>query len=196
MLSGYQINKLKECLQVEDTNHEEKILEEKSLIQANSYCVINSISPQKYGLLLEKYIREKHSHIKNKAADCKGDSFKEGKNFEIKVSIKIGDKKGRFNFVQIRPSQNCDYILTAYNLSIENYIYGGELYIFRITNNEIKNIIVMFGQYAHRTKKECGEITLDKINDPKDIKEYAIRPNINCKCWNELLKFRINENEL
>lgn len=149
-----------------------------------------------YGPLLEKYIIQKFNFTKNKADDCSGDCTKNGINYEIKVSLG-GAHHNKFNYVQIRPSQNCDmYILTAYHLSSGNVDTLGELYIFRISKNDIKNIILLYGGYAHRTVKELGIITLESINNANDKKEYAIRSNISDKCWNVLLQYRIDELDL
>ena len=38
-------------------NHEEEILKQTTFKNANIYCVINNISSQKYGPMLEKYIK-------------------------------------------------------------------------------------------------------------------------------------------
>jgi len=61
---------------------------------------------------------------------------------------------------------------------------------------EIKNLIVSYGGYAHGTIKEHGIITADSFSEEKSIKEYAIRPTINDKCWKALLPFRVSESEL
>jgi len=167
-----------------------------NLKDAHIYCILNHLTAQQYGPLLEKFIRTKFKYIKNKAEDCIGDCYKNGKNSEVKVSLG-GSKHNKFNFVQIRPSHDCDiYILTAYYLSYDNVEASGELYIFKIPKIDMKNIVVSFGGYAHGTIKKNGIITLDNINDDNNIKEYALRPIINDECWKKLLLFRICENEL
>ena len=62
----------------------DEILKEKTLKHAHIYCVINNINSQKYGCLIEKYIRIKHKFIKNNASNCNGDCSKDNKNSEIK----------------------------------------------------------------------------------------------------------------
>jgi hypothetical protein len=145
---------------------------------------------------LEKYIRIRFNYIKNNAEDCVGDCSKDGKNSEVKVSLG-GATHSKFNFVQIRPSHDCDeYIFTAYHLSPENVETEGELYIFKLSKGNIKKIVVAYGGYAHGTFKEYGSITMASLNDEKSTKEYAIRPTINDDCWNALLPYRVFETDL
>jgi hypothetical protein len=134
--------------------------------------------------------------MKNKAEECTGDCSKDGKNSEVKVSLG-GATHTKFNFVQIRPSHDCDtYILTAYHLSLENVAAEGELYVFQVPKSDMKTLVVTYGGYAHGTIKEHGKITMDSLDDEKSIKEYAIRPTIHDDCWKALLAFRVTESEL
>ena len=154
------------------------------------------MSAQQYGPLLERFIRTTFNYVKNNANDCTGDCSKDGKNSEVKVSIG-GATHSKFNFVQIRPAHDCDnYILTAYHLCHDNVADEGELYIFKISKDAIKKLIVLHGGYAHGTIKEHGAITTDSIDVEHVIKEYALRPSINDDCWKAMLPFRISETEL
>ena len=190
------VNMLKEHLALLKVNHEEQVMKLATLKEAHVYCVIYNVSAQQYGPLLEKFIRTKFNYIKNKAEDCTGDCFKDGKNSEVKVSLG-GARHKKLNFVQIRPSHDCDtYILTAYHLSHENIESEGELYIFKVPKKDIKNIVISYGGYAHGTIKEHGKITADYLNDENIIKEYALRPTINDNCWKALMKFRVSETSL
>lgn len=191
-----RVEKLKEHLMLSKIKHEEIVMQLSSLKDAHVYCVMYGLSAQQYGPLLEKYIMLKFGYIKNKAEHCTGDCSKNGKNSEIKVLLG-GANHTKFNFVQIRPSHDCDeYILTAYHLSSENVETEGELYIFKVPKEEIKKIIVSYGGYAHGTIKEHKNITIDSMNDTKSIKEYALRPSINDECWKALLEYRIPESRL
>ena len=191
-----RVKRLEEHLAISKVRHEDQIMNFATLKEANIYCVICGVSAQQYGPLLEKFIRMKFNYSKNNAKDCTGDCSKEGKNSEVKVSLGGATHK-KFNFVQIRPSHDCDtYILTAYHLSPENVETEGELYIFKVPKSDIKNLVVSYGGYAHGTINEHGIITNDSINDELSIKEYAIRPTINDECWNALLEFRVPESEL
>ena len=103
----------------------------------------------------------------------------------------------KFNYVQIRPNHDCDtYIFTAYHLSQDNCKSEGDLYIFKISKMDIKNLIVSYGGYAHGTIKEHGKITIESLENDKSSKEYALRPSINDNCWRALMLFRINESNL
>lgn len=188
-----RVKRLREHLTLSKVNHEDQIMKLVTLKEAHTYCVIHGIAAQKYGPLLEKFICKKFKYVKNKAEDCNGDCSKDGKNFEVKVSLG-GATHNKFNFVQIRPSHNCEtYILTAYNLSSENVESEGELYIFKVPNEDIKKIVVSFGGYAHGTIKEYGKITIESLNNKKNTKEYALRPTINDSCWKALMSFKVSE---
>lgn len=191
-----RIQKLMEHLTLAKVKHEDEVLKLATLKEAHTYCVMNNVSPHQYGPLLERFIQVKFKYIKNNAKACSGDISKDGKNVEIKVSLG-GVTHAKFNFVQIRLSHLCDsYILTAYHLCEENVESEGELYIFRVTKSDIKNMVVSYGGYAHGTIKEHGKITIDSLNDEKNTKEYALRPTINDDCWDALMPFRISESEL
>lgn len=188
-----RVKRLIEHLNLSKVNHDEQVMQLATLKEAHTYCVIHGVSTQQFGSLLERFIRIKFNYIKNKAEDCNGDCSKDGKNSEVKVSLG-GTTHTKFNFVQIRPSHDCEtYILTAYNLSSENVELEGELYIFKVSKEEIKKLIVSFGGYAHGTIKEHGKITMESLNDIKSTKEYALRPTINDSCWKALMPFRVSE---
>lgn len=190
------INKLKDHLSRSSVNHEEEILKEISLKNAHVYCIINNVSAQQYGPLLEKYIRIKNKFIKNIASECNGDCSKNDKNIEVKTSLG-GAKHNKFNWVQLRVSHDIDYyILTAYHLNSKNVDTGGELYIFRVPKDEMVYLILNHGGYAHGTNKEHGSITIEDLKDEKNKKEYAMRPSYNDKCWKDIIKFRVNEESL
>lgn len=188
--------KLKEHLKISQINHEENIMNLSTLKEAHVYCVINNILPQKYGGLIEKFIRVKFNYIKINSKYCKGDCSKDGKNYEIKVSLG-GNSHDKFNYVQIRPFHDCEYyIFSAYHLSSENVELEGELYLFKVPKEEIKLILCSFGEYSHGTSKKHGIITSESLNHEKNNKEYSLRPKINGECWKALLPFRIKENDL
>jgi hypothetical protein len=196
MEKSERVKRLKEHLALSKVNHEDEIMKKPTLKDAHVYCVMYGISAQQFGPLLERYIRLKFNYIKNKAEACTGDCSKDGENSEVKVSLG-GANHTKFNFVQIRPSHKCEsYILTAYNLTAENADSEGELYIFKVPKAEIKTLIVSYGGYAHGTLKEHGPITIDSLNDEKSMKEYALRPSLNDKCWSALMPFRIPETAL
>jgi hypothetical protein len=196
MKKSERVQRLREHLKVSSIKHKDEIMKLPTLKEAHMYCVLYNLSGQQYGPLLENFIRLKFNYIKNKSKDCIGDCSKDGKNSEVKVSLG-GVTHTKFNFVQIRPSHDCDtYIFTAYHLSSENVETEGELYIFKIPKIELKTIVLSYGGYAHGTIKEHGVITLDSMNDETSIKEYAIRPSVNDDCWKELMVFRVSETDI
>ena len=190
------ILKLKDHLALSTINHEEEIMKEATLKKAHIYCVINNVSAQKYGPLIEKYIRIKNNFAKNTASECNGDCSKDNKNVEVKASLG-GAKHNKFNWVQLRLSHDVDYyILTAYHLSSKNVETGGELYVFSVPKEDMFELIEKFGGYAHGTNKEHGIITLSNLKDEKNKKEYALRPVYGDKCWDNIIKYRVNDETL
>ena len=194
--SSETISKLKEHLNRSTINHEKEIPKQTTLKNAHIYCVINNVSAQQYGPLLEKYIRSKYQFVKNSASECNGDCSKDNKNAEIKASLG-GKKHTKFNWVQLRTSHNIHYyILTAYYLTSKNIDTGGELFIFSVPKDDMLTIILNHGGYAHGTNEKNGDITLEDLNNDKNMKEYALRPLYGDKCWNDMLKYRVSEESL
>ena len=192
-LNKHRIQLLKEHLLQTTIKHETEIMKESNLKNAHIYCILNSVSAQQYGPLLEKYIRIKNNFNKNIASACNGDCSKDEKNFEIKASIG-GAKHNKFNWVQLRISHDIHYyILTAYNLTSKNVENQGELYVFTVPKCDMLNLISTYGGYAHGTIKEHGPITISNIQEENNKKEYALRSIIGDKCWIDIMKYRIDE---
>ena len=184
--------KLKNILHLSKCNHKNEIIKQSSNIKdAHIYCKINQLSGQISGPLIEYYIKNTYNMSKNNSSLCIGDLKYKNKNIEIKISTG-GKENNKFNYVQLRINHKCDYILTAYYLSEKNIKNNGELFIFRLNKNNIKNIILKFGNYAHGTIQKLGIINKKDLNDHNNDKEYAIRPKYGDKCWNELLKYKID----
>jgi len=195
-VENYRIKLLKNYINLSFINHDDEILKETTLKHAHIYCVINNINSQKYGCLIEKYIRIKHKFIKNNASNCNGDCSKDNKNIEIKSSLG-GKNRNKFNWLQIRLYHDIqNYIFTAYYLNNNNVEGEGELFIFNIPKENIIDIILNYGSYAHGTKKEYGDITLEKLKNSKSSIEYALRPTYGDKLWNYILKYKIDEDHI
>lgn len=187
---------LKRHLIQNDLDHKQHILKELSLKNAHVYCVVNNLSAQKFGPLIELYMIETYGFKKNSSTQCIGDCVKHDENYEIKVSLG-GAHHNRFNYVQIRLSHGIAYyILTAYHLTFENLENEGELYIFKVPKKNMKELILTFGSYAHGTIKEHNQITIESLDDPTNTKEYALRTTIDDLCWKQLLTFRIQDRDL
>jgi len=190
------IRKLEEHLAHSTMNHDKEIMKKKTIKGAHLYCVVNNVSAQQYGPLLEKYIRILKGFVKNTASQCNGDCSKDDKNAEVKVSLGGAEHK-KFNWVQLRVSHDVQYyILTAYHLTSKNVETGGELYVFRVQKEDMLPLIANYGGYAHGTNKEHGAITIADLKDEKNKKEYAMRPSYGDKCWLDLMKFRVSEEAL
>ena len=173
--------KLKYILGISQCNYKIEIMKEDNIKRAHIYCKINQLSGQVSGPLIEYYIKTKYSMEKNNASLCIGDLQHNQINFELKISTG-GKENNRFNYVQLRMNHDCVYIFTAYYLCEDN-----------IDNDDIKNLILSYGGYAHGTVQKLGKITEIELSNIANDKEYAIRPKYGDKCWNELLNFRIDE---
>lgn len=150
-------------------------------------CVIGNLTPQKYGPLVEKYLRSVFDGKNSSIESCMGDFHTNIFNFEVKCSFVVF--KNRCNFVQIRTTHCIDYFIFVVYLINESYKKnGGKLYKFRIGMKYMKKLVLKYGTYAHGTKSRFGSINREMIDN--DIsKEYAIRCSIGDACWKELLMF-------
>lgn len=178
-------------------NHPKEILKRASLKDAHIYCKNNHLTGQQMGPLIEGYIKEKCCMEKNKAGDCIGDCkdrFLEDN--EIKASGG-GKNHDSYNYVQLRLNHKIhNYIFTAYYLTYDNYMDGGELFIFKIKKEDIIQLILEHGAYAHGTISKLGEITIDDLKKDDNTKEYCLRPKYGGKLWEKLLNYRVNESDL
>jgi len=184
------IEQLKVLLDSAGIVHKTEILTCPSLKDAHIYCKLNKLSGQLSGPLIENYIKEKYGMEKNSASLCIGDLKHGGIDLELKVS-NGGQSNNKFNYVQMRMNHICEYLLTAYYIDYSNLATGGELYIFRLKKDDLRELILNFGGYAHGTLKKLGKITADDLANTENDKEYAIRPKYGDACWNALLPFRV-----
>lgn len=190
------IEKLKHIFLKKDINHGLQIEAKDNIKEAVVYCIVNNIPTQKYGILLENYIIGKFNYTRKKASECCGDCSKDAKTYEIKIS-NGGSSFDRYNYVQIRLNHDIHYyILTAYNLNNENLEKGGELFIFKVSNEEMKLLLASYGHYAHGTISKNGPITLLSLYEKENKYEYALRCKYGDDCWKDLQEFRIKEEEL
>lgn len=190
------VNTLKNILETCKKDYKNEILLEATIKDAHIYCLINALSGQIVGPLIEYYIILHYNMIKNSSSLCIGDCSKNNKNYEIKTSLG-GKKHNEFNYVQLRINHNIDnYILCAFYLHHTNVEQCGELFIFNIDKSNLKKIILQYGQYAHGTKKQNGNITISDLDNQFNNKEYALRPKYNDKCWYALLQFQISDLKL
>jgi hypothetical protein len=184
--------KLKNILGISKCNHKVEIMKEGDIKRAHIYCKINQLSGQVSGPLIEHYIKNKYGMEKNNASLCKGDLQHNQINFEIKIS-NGGKENNKFNYVQLRMNHDCVYIFTAYYICIDNVETEGDLYIFKLNKNELKDLIYKYGGYAHGTVQKLGKITEEDLDNQENDKEYAIRPKYGDKCWIELLNYRVQD---
>lgn len=157
-------------------------------------CILGReyLSPQ--GTSMESIIKQ-HLNIGPKIDETSGDGCKNNINYELKVSIHSINSK--LNFVQIRPDHNVQYyILIGYNMYDPIDQNKGKGYIFKVPSDNMYDLIIKYGGYAHGTKKVLGDtITLENLKGRNC--EYALRCNPNSKkgkdyiLWNELLKYEV-----
>ena len=123
-----------------------------------------------------------------------GDASKDGLNYEIKASLHA--KNSKFNFVQIRPDHTVDYyVFLGYDLFHQDEAGIGKSYLFKIPSNDVYELIVEFGGYAHGTVKKLGKITRENLKGRGC--EYALRVSPHCKgkknnaLWQRLLSYEV-----
>lgn len=159
-------------------------------------CIMarNYLSPQSTDF---ETICKKDLFIGDPTSKTSGDGQKNGVNYEIKTSIHAN--KSNINFVQIRPDHEVDYYLfIAYNMyetedsSLTNF---GRARIFKIPSNNVYDLIVRYGGYAHGTLGQLGTITPHNMTGRNC--EYALRCDPNAKkgksfdLWNEYIKYEV-----
>ena len=194
----YVVRRLREHLDRAAQDHGREIAAQPSLKRAHIYCVVNAVSSQKYGPLLEKFIIARHRMTRTRASAAAGDCSRgeSGGSVEIKASLG-GASHAKFNYVQIRPGHCVDeYVFTAFHLTAENCRGEGELYVFKIGKKALMDVVALYGGYAHGTIKKLGPITSESIREPSNTKEYALRPSFGDKCWRALIPFRIPEGSI
>lgn len=142
---------------------------ENNILYKCIYCK-KYLSATQWSPLLEDYIKTKFS-LKKPVNNTSGDGCsKNNKNIEIKVSL--GDTKGNFNFVQIRPDHDVNfYILMCFNVYEDEL---GKIYWFLCPADKLYNLLPKYGRYAHGTTEKFGKITLDNLFGHNY--EYALRP--------------------
>ncbi|AFK66148.1 hypothetical protein OMVG_00148 [Ostreococcus lucimarinus virus OlV3] len=186
--------RLKDLLNKGSVNHKKETVKCETLKDVHIYCKLESLPGQVSGSLIEDYIINNCNHLtKVKSSECKGDCrLNDRYNVEIKASLG-GQTHQKFNYVQIRLGHNIDYYLfTAYYISNENVNSDGELYIFLIKKESMRNIIVDYGQYAHGTVSENGPICMENI---KEDKEYALRVSYGSSLWKKLCEYRLTNSD-
>lgn len=162
--------------------YKNKCMSECNLLYKCIYCK-KYLSSNQWGPLLESHVKKLFS-LKKPIDHVSGDGCSSnGKNIEIKISL--GDSKGRFNFVQIRPDHNIDYyIFMCYNLSDDEL---GKIYWFLCPSNKLYKLLPKYGGYAHGTIQKFGKIEMANLFGHNY--EYAIRPNPinNTRLWDKLI---------
>lgn len=187
-----QVDQLKELLDNASIVHKEEIMKCPSLKHAHIYCKLQKLSGQVTGPLIENYIKEKYNMAKNSASLCIGDLKHNGVDIEVKVSTG-GQSNNKFNYVQMRMNHCCEYLLTAYYIDYSNLEKEGDLYIFRLKKEHLREAIAQYGGYAHGTVKKLGAITMEDLLNVDNDKEYALRPKYGDSCWNYLLQYRVED---
>ena len=186
------VRALQRLLLDSSNNHVEEIEKRKSLKEAHVYCKVNALSGQLSGPLIERYMQKAFGMSKINASRCAGDLMLNEVSYELKIS-NGGKSNNKFNYVQLRMNHACRYIFTAYYLDNSNVASMGELFVFRLTKDALKALLVEHGAYAHGTKRVLGEISIEDLNRKDNTKEYALRPSYGDACWRDLMLFRVPE---
>jgi len=160
-------------------------------------CILSREHSDRNSDIFERVI--KHDlKLYNAPDKLSGDASKNGVNIEIKCSTH--SKNCTFNYVQIRPDHNVQYyLLVGYNLFHTDPL--GKEYMFKIPSEDLYQIIVEHGHYAHGSKMNLPSI-ITLANMKGNGYEYALRVNPNAKkngtkqsrLWETLLKYKVEYN--
>jgi len=159
--------------------------EEKHLLMKCIMCK-TYLSTMEWGPMLEKYIMAMFNLDRPKDKTSGDARSKNDKNIEIKISL--GNEKGKFNFVQLRPDHKIDYYLfVCYNL-YEDVL--GKIYMFLCRSDKLYKLLPEYGSYAHGTI--CKKHRINAKNIKGHGSEYALRPSLNGagkqkKLWNIMI---------
>jgi hypothetical protein len=188
-----ELNAIVARMKLLDNKDKQKILEKINENETLTWkCVIarENLTPQSTDF---ETICRSDLGIEKPLNETSGDGYKNDINYEIKASLHANNSK--INFVQIRPDHDIHYyIFIAYNMYEDEDT--GKGHIFKIPSNNVYELIVRYGGYAHGTNKELGEITFDNMKGRNC--EYALRCDPNAKkgksfeLWNELLKHEVD----
>lgn len=135
------------------------------------HCYIN---PQSYGTRIQNRLILEYCWEKTQTKLDKGDvKLKNNKFGELKASYKSVD--GKFNFVQIRPYQNCDFYLFLAINPDENY----KEYYFIVLKKDIDTFL--------KTVKatNCHGVNENKLDKTKNELRFSVK--VNSKCWEYLI---------
>ena len=140
------------------------------LKEQDFYKITSVLSPQSRSPLWQNCYMEKHGCERVQAKEDKGDFIKDGKYYEYKGSGFSQD--GNLNVVQIRPWQECHYIV--------QFISYSDVHTFELTHDEmLQEMKLCNASSAHGTGKA--------IIDNRNI-EYRMTIEKDGKDWIRWLK--------
>lgn len=159
-------------------------------------CILSKslLTSQSFGPLLEKELK-KTFELSDKLSVTSGDAsyINSGVNYKVEIKVSLGSLCNKFNFVQLRPNHDIDYYLfMTYDHDISEL---GEMSLFLIPSDKIKDLIIEFPSYAHGTVAKQGIISIN--NENFDSYEYALRPNYKdnnpTSLWSKLIVYKKSE---
>ncbi len=151
-----------------------------SISESEFYKISSILTPQCRSPLWENYFIRKYGCEKISKDLNNGDFKKDGKYYEYKCSGY--NQTNTLNIIQIRPWQNCDYII--------QFIYNDEPITFILTHDEmILEMDIMKASCAHGTPDAI------KNNDNVEYKITLKKDSIDWYRWidkyNKLLEFLV-----
>jgi hypothetical protein len=151
-------------------------------------CMKVITSSQSYGRQIERYFIYRWGLIDNinKSKDEIGDFSNRSKTKNIEFKVSYLDKNDNYALIQIRPSQNVDYIA----LLIDASQYIAEYNLYYIEHEDMREIVDRYCSIAHGANKDKKDINHEFrgtiYNDPQ----------INHLDKAKMEKFKISETEL
>ena len=150
----------------------------RKISESEMYKITSTLRPQSRGAIWEKYFIEKHGCERVPKDANAGDFKKEGKHYEYKASGFNQD--GNLHIVQVRPWQNCDYI-------IQSISFGG-VKTFLLSRGEMKEETKLCNAASAHGTKVANEENLNK--------ELRFTVKKDKEAWQRwCTNYRVDENE-
>jgi hypothetical protein len=192
----HNFKQLKDNMVLRESGHQEKVMEQiRNCNSMEEKAILIRAFAKPQGKIPELIIKE-DLLIDKPVDELSGDGCKNGINYEIKYSGHA--ERSKFNWVQIRPDHNVDYyILCGYNMYYDDLL--GKVFTFKIPAQDLYDLIVDYGGYAHGTIHENGKITKENLKGRGLLYALRVQPNAEreTKCgrlWSRLLEYEVDYN--
>ena len=167
-------------------DYKQEIAKAKTFRDAAIIVWHTGISPQAAAGPLENWQKD-FLHMTPALDKTSGDGVYQDSTVELKQSLG-GQSASLYNFVQIRPDHTIDfYIFTTYNIFTDDTTW------LKIPADDLNQLVVEFGGYAHGAIEVLGPVTADTLKGRNC--EYCLRPSCKGrgkkrKLWDRMLQWQ------